>query len=249
MAEALQTVCTTAQRSAGHEQAFLRQTKLTEALLQTYHRRESDLNLLDYGCGVRGVQRVIFEGKKSIRDRLALFDPHAHIVPPATPDVRTVQWHEIFGPDRTTFDIIALSYVLCCVSPEEGRYILRDLRACQPQARLLIVDYTLATRSRMEVLQLLTAREEMKWRDRMGDTAFAETRRRFTRETLEDFVRSAGHDILGHAAPLDDAGIRSAVVTHPERESEIMVQPRQYCRDQQTGGTGLLVPPVVHLPC
>jgi len=201
---------------AGHTEAYLRQCALTGALIDSHHQRKQELNLLDFGCGWRGVQRVIFEGMKNTRDRLALFDPLCEIYPPRSPNERIVEMPEIFSANSIPFDIVALSYVLCCMTPEEGKRILHDLHVFQPQAQLLIVDYTLQNRSQMEVLQLLTSREEMKWRQRMGDQRFASTRRRFTAESFEGFVRAAGHQLQGHAAPLDDFGMRAAVMTMPE---------------------------------
>ncbi|MDO8469078.1 MAG: hypothetical protein Q7S29_04960 [Candidatus Peribacter sp.] len=201
---------------AGHEEAYTRQCELTRALIHTHHQRKPDLDLLDYGCGWRGVQRVIFEGTKNACDRLALFDPICDIHQPRSPNERIVENPEIFSANSIPFDLVALSYVLCCVTPEEGKRILHDLHVLQPQAQLLIVDYTLKNRSQMEVLNLLTSREETKWRQRMGDQSFASTRRRFTAESFEEFVHAAGHRIQGHAAPLDTFGIRAAVLTVPE---------------------------------
>lgn len=203
--------------AAGSLDAFLRQTELTEAMLHTHHQCKSDLDLLDYGCGWRGAQRLIFEGVKRDIDRLALFDPLCDIHPPREPQERIVTEEEILDPRGTLFDVIALSYVLCCVTPDEGRRILSTLHTAQPQAQLLVVDYTLQNRSQMEVLQLLTTREEWKWRQRMGDEDFATTRRRFTVDSLEQFVRSTGYQVQGHAAPLDAFAVRAAVVTLPQR--------------------------------
>ncbi len=216
MAKMLDVALRQIQEPSGHEQAYLHQKALTGALIRTRHMRRPALDLLDYGCGWRGVQRVIFESTKETRDRLALFDPFVQIRPSQTDDVYVAGEREIFGDNRTHFDIVGLSYVLCCVSAEEGQKILRTLHARQPWAQLLIVDYTLHNRSRMEVLALLTAQEEMKWRRRMGEDDFVATRRRFTRHSFEQFVRDAGYDILGHAAPLDRFGIRAAVVTRAQ---------------------------------
>lgn len=207
--------------AAGSLDAFQRQSDLTEAILSTHHCEKLALDLLDYGCGWRGAQRVIFEGTKRNIDRLSLFDPFCAIHPPKEPQERIVTTEEIFADNRIAFDIIALSYVLCCTTPEEGRRILSALREHQPQAQLLIVDYTLHHRSQMEVLNLLTAQEELKWRERMGDAEFSSTRRRFTVESFEEFVRSAGYPILGHAALLDSFGVHAAVVTLPQHSSVI----------------------------
>jgi len=214
MAETLEAAPSCIRQKAGHDQAFMFQTDLTRNLIHTHHQRKPNLNLLDYGCGRRGVQRVIFEGTKQDCDQLALFDPFADIFPPRTDNVSIVKRSEIFGDNRIPFDIVALSYVLCCVSPDEGKRILHALQLLQPQAQLLVVDYTLNNRSQMEVLDLLASQEEMKWRDSMGEEDFATTRRRFTRESLAQFIYDAGYKMADPAIPLDEFGIRAAIVTH-----------------------------------
>ncbi|MFH1444356.1 MAG: hypothetical protein ABIG34_03125 [Candidatus Peregrinibacteria bacterium] len=219
MTDTFEAATSQTEQPAGHEEAFLQQTALTRSLIDEHHVHRPNLNLLEYGCGWRGVQRVILEGIKANHDRLALFDPHAKIRSPEWPNERIVDRAEIFGHNRIPFDIITLSYVLCCVSPEEGQRILQSIRISQPQSSVLIVDYTLKNRSQMEVLALLTSREEMKWRNSMGEEEFAETRRQFTPETLEEFVRSAGHNVRGNAIALDEFGIRAAIQTQPQRRN------------------------------
>ncbi|OIO53278.1 hypothetical protein AUJ46_05375 [Candidatus Peregrinibacteria bacterium CG1_02_54_53] len=214
MTDVFEAATPNTKQPAGHEEAFFRQTAQTQSLIDERRIHKPNLDLLEYGCGWRGAQRVILEGIKTFHDRLALYDPHVEIRPPTCPNERIVDHAEIFGPGRRAFDIITLSYVLCCVSPKTGMGILQSLRAAQPQADMLIVDYTLNNRSQMEVLDLLTSREEMKWREAMGEQEFAETRRQFSPETLAEFVRSSGHNLQGGAIFLDEFGIRAAVVTH-----------------------------------
>ncbi|HAI98644.1 TPA: hypothetical protein DCL30_03875 [Candidatus Peribacteria bacterium] len=201
-----------------HLEAYIMQEKIYRAIVQVRHRSKAALELLDFGCGVRGISRVILEGVSHDTDRLHLFDPYANIMPSPQSNVHIASTQDVHGDNRIPFDVVSLSYVLCCIETEEQAHsLLRKLRLSQPQAVTVIIDYTLRNRSNMEVLHLLNSREEQKWKESMGKDSFAETRRRFTPASLEAFVRDAGYDVLGHAAPLDQEAIRCAVLTRPSR--------------------------------
>ncbi|MDD5026431.1 MAG: hypothetical protein PHH13_03580 [Candidatus Peribacteraceae bacterium] len=198
-----------------HYEAYLKQEGIYAAILRHRHRHKKELDLLDFGCGVRGVSRVILEEISNSRDRLHLFDPYANIMPSPQPNVRIASAQDVHGDNRIPFDVVSLSYVLCCMETEQARPLLRKLRFSQPQAITVIIDYTLQERSNMEVLQLLNSHEEQRWKKGMGEDSFAETRRRFTPASLEAFVRDAGYDVMGHAAPLDQETIRCAILARP----------------------------------
>jgi hypothetical protein len=200
----------------GHFEAYDNQLKLYRAVLTTVRRNGKALEILDFGCGRLGVSRVILQYLMQTRDRLHLYDPLALIEPPLDGNIRIASEKEIFGPERTRFDVIALSYVLCCIPPEDVPPLLQNLKTAQPQARGLFVDYTLADRSDAEVLRLLNAQEERYWLERLGRDDFITVHRRFTRESLEHLL-SSHFRVMGHTAPLDKLGIRAAAVTLPDR--------------------------------
>jgi hypothetical protein len=124
---------------------------------------------------------------------------------------------ELFGDDSVSCDLVNISYVLCLLEPEEARSILNELRNGQSNAVFAIVDYTLQNRTRAEVLGLLSAHEEKKWREKLGDDEFVRTHTRFTHKSLCALLRSAGLCPLNEElSSLDPAGIRSAIIAHPQ---------------------------------
>lgn len=198
-----------------HYEAYCNQERLYQAVLAAQHHLRGALKILDFGCGEEGVSRVILRGSMGDADTLFLYDPEARIHPPRDQRERIASGQNVYGDQRIPFDIVTLSYVLCCMEPQELLPTLQHLRTSQPQAVMIIVEYVLCGRSSLEILGLLTANEEMKWRAYMGEDHFVETRERFTRESLETLLRKAGFSLLGRVAPLDRAGIRAAAVTLP----------------------------------
>lgn len=195
-----------------HYQAYESQLRLYRAVLDTTRGRGKALNVLDFGCGRLGVSRVILQHRLETRDRLHLYDPSACIDPPRDPHVRVASEAEIFGPQRTRFDLMALSYVLCCIPPQEVHGLLQRLRDAQPQARGVFVDYTLADHSEEEVLRLLHADEERNWLKKLGREEFITVHRRFTRDSLLRLV-SSHFRVIGNVFSLDVSGIHAAAVT------------------------------------
>ena len=198
-----------------HFEAYINQETLYRRVLEMLHQIRDKLNILDFGCGPHGVGRMLLRSLKKKDDKLYLFDPHATIEPSRDPNEFIATKQDVYGDARIPFDIVNLSYVLCCMEPIDAIYALKNLKASHSKAMLAIVDYTLRNRSEIEVLQLLTSHEEMKWRRHMGDEAFAHTRRQFTPESLEHLIRMAGYSLLECAIPLDKAGIRAAIVALP----------------------------------
>ncbi|MFH0851885.1 MAG: methyltransferase domain-containing protein [Candidatus Peregrinibacteria bacterium] len=200
----------------GHFEAYDNQRRLYEAVLATARNKGSALEVLDFGCGRLGVSRVILQYLMHTRDRLHLYDPAALIESPRDANVRVASEEEIFGPQRTRFDVMTLSYVLCCVPPRDVFELLKRLKTAQPQARGVFVDYTLADRSETEVLRFLNAQEERSWLEKLGRDEFIAVHRRFSRDSLERLLSSHFH-VMGHAAPLDKQGVRAAAVTLPNQ--------------------------------
>jgi hypothetical protein len=159
---------------------------------------------------------MLLTNLKGREDTLHLFDPYVAIEVPRSPRVRIANTQDVYGDRRLPFDIVNLSYVLCCMRPLDALSALRSLRGSHPHATIVIVEYTLAHRSKMEVLSLLTSDEEMKWRRLMGEDAFAETRRQFSPESLAFLLQFAGHSLQSGVMPLDRSGIRSAAIAVPQ---------------------------------
>lgn len=194
-----------------HFEAYLNQDTLYRDVLAVQHQTRKRLNILDFGCGPHGTGRMLLRNLKEPQDGLHLYDPYANIEQPRVPNEFIATRQHVFGDNRIAFDIVNLSYVLCCMRPTDGRDALEQLRWAHPGASLVVVDYTLQTRSQAEVLQLLNSTEEMKWRRRMGEEAFASTRRQFTPESLQWLVRLSGY-VPQETRPLDAAGMRAGLV-------------------------------------
>ncbi len=172
---------------------------------------KSSITVLDYGCGAeKGVSRTILENVLEQRDLLLLYDTQ-EVQPSRRPNTRVISEALIWSANPVQSDIVNLSYVLCLLPPEEARMLLRDLSYFQHGATLSIVDYTLKHQSRDRVLQLLTANEEQKWRQQMGDAAFLETHMRFSPDGIADLVESAGLRIQ-KTIPLDREQFRTGIV-------------------------------------
>lgn len=193
------------------------QESLYKAVLNTLHLRKDGVSILDFGCGERGVGRVIIEGIMNARDQLHLYDslPEKICPPRNGQGVNIASRENIFGDRRTSYDLINISYVLCMLEPEEAKGILEELRTAHPEALFTIVDYTLNNRTDLDIPNLLSSNEEMKWQQNIGVDEFIRTHTRFTRQSLCALVQSAGlHPMNGRAAALDEDGIRSAIVTY-----------------------------------
>ncbi|MDD3896540.1 MAG: hypothetical protein PHU04_01670 [Candidatus Peribacteraceae bacterium] len=208
-----------------HAHAYDEQVALFRAVAAKQRRRkffEGDthpVEALDYGSGWQGVSRVILEGVLSAREQLFLYDRFAAIKPSGTPNVHQATAKDIFS-GKKQFSIISISYVICCMAPQEARTMLAELQEAQQSAQYVIVDYTLRDRTREEVLALLTSNQEMKWRRHMGEDAFAQTRMQHTPQSLVELVESAGLRARnGKAAPMDPAGLRSAIVAEAQENT------------------------------
>ncbi len=201
-----------------HTHAYYEQVALFHAVANTQRRRRAlardprPIEALDYGTGWQGVSRVILEGVLSAREQLFLYDKFAAIKPSRMPNVHQATPEDIFSGWKQ-FDIISISYVMCCMDPLEARAMLANLQEAQQSAQYVIVDYTLRGRTREDVLALLTSNQEMKWRHHMGEDEFARTRMQHTPASLAALTQSAGLGVWnGKAAPLDPAGMRSAII-------------------------------------
>ncbi len=130
------------------------------------------LRLLDYGTGRKGLARLFLEQHKLPEDQLDLYDPHAQIHPPAKSDrnVRIITQRELMRAPAP-YDVVTLSFVLCCLEPQERSVILSALSASHPQAHLLVLEYILKQHDRAAVCALLQ-REAKAYHRQLEDPAF-----------------------------------------------------------------------------
>jgi hypothetical protein len=189
------------------------QYRLYHSLICTIRNVRGNVSILDFGCGEKGVARIILEGALEEDDSLFLYDRE-----PARANrdlrVEVASRDQIFGPTRRPFDLISMSYVLCHNSSDEARSILVGLHGAQPGARLIIVDYVLYGRSRIDVMLKLNSDAERKWRRGLGEEEFYRMVTRFSLGSLSTMVRHAGYHIFGQPVPLDDDCMRVAIMTH-----------------------------------
>lgn len=196
-----------------HLEAFFKQEKLYQQACNTAHDKAGNraITALDYGCGAeRGVSRTILENMLEQRDALLLYDEQI-VRPSRRPNTRVVTEHAIWSPNPIKCDLISLSYVLCMMQRDEAKSLLQDLKNFQPDADFCIVDYTLRRQTRERVMQLLTADEEKKWLNALGEKDFLETHMRFGQEDIAGIAEDAGLRVH-HAQPLDADGLRGGVL-------------------------------------
>lgn len=198
----------------GHYEACSIQHRIyAEAITSLSKDRERPLNILDFGCGVRGSGRVLIAGIISgTAHRLSLLDPFASIKKPRNQRTTIKSTTEVFeGTER--FDLINLSYVLCCIDPKAVTEILRTLKIQNPTAAFTIIDYILKGRARNEVLRLLDSAWEKKCFNRQSDGDFVEQHMRFDESLLINLVQDAGISMSAKSTfPLDGQNLRYAIV-------------------------------------
>ena len=209
--------CTTTVGHGYHWSAYDMQESLYATTVQSCRRNGSEsVDALDFGAGPYGVSRMILEHVLDLRrDHLALFDPYTPITQPTKHHVTEVSEDEIYSLTHAPFDIISVSYILCCMEPCRAKIMLAKLQKAQRAATYMFVDYTLRGMTRKDVLALLTAREEMKWRAHMGEDTFARTRTQHTRASLAALIHESGLRVLTHES-LDPKGYRTGVVARAD---------------------------------
>ena len=156
------------------------------------------------------------ETKMNAGEELALYDPSADIADPIFPDrVHIVSEREAMLTSGDHFNMVNISYVLCLLEPQEARRILSDLVSAHPNAQFLVTDYVL--KGREDLLKLLDANEEERWRKLLGPEEFNRTHTRFDAESLECVLMNGG---LVHPGTqswyLDRSGIRATMITEPD---------------------------------
>ncbi|MDD4318779.1 MAG: hypothetical protein PHW10_00405 [Candidatus Peribacteraceae bacterium] len=173
-------------------------------------RQNDPVEVLDFGTGENGVSRIIFQSILTNRGRLALFDkPDVPIHFPRDAHVRIAQAHEVYGYPMPPFDLVNLSYVLCCLGNEDPALTLLLLQEYHRRALFSVVDYTMRGRSREETLALLNSASERRWQKRMGEDAFVAARTRHTADSLRSLLEDASFDIMQQES-LDSLGLRTA---------------------------------------
>jgi len=226
-------------RRAGHCEAAANQLRLYGREVAHLHRQqeqEGPISILDFGSGEKGVGRMFLEETvRHTEDRLMLYDPEADIASPMHKQVSIVSSKNVFGDNAEHFDIVHLSYVLCCMEPHEAHRALRSLQEAHPNASWIIIDYVLSGRNALEVLGLLQSREERKWIKRLGEEEFVRVHTRFSVDSLVELVRQSGISVLNDNVEfLDGAHMRVAITAqgspispphtppssrHPQRET------------------------------
>lgn len=203
-----------------HDRAYYNQRELYESTVNMLrnHKKAADtsetIEALDFGTGPYGVARMILGNVLSSRlDHLSLFDPYAEVRKPRRNNEKEITGDKIYGPMPTRFDIISLSYLLCCMEPEKAQKMLQGLLQAQHDATYIFIDYTLQGMTREQVLALLVSDREIKWRTDMGDDDFFRTRTQHTRASLAALVQSSGFELIGNEAmEMDPNGYRAGMV-------------------------------------
>lgn len=169
---------------------------------------------------------MLLESLSKQGDRLSLFDPEARVDPPLPAYqlcVDIVGEEHVYGDRAPAYDLINLSYVLCFLEPEDAKVVLENLRMRHPCALFTIVDYVLAGRSQMEVLSLLSAGEECRWRERMGVEGFCRAHTRFSLSSLLSLTQDSGMQVLnGQGEYLDSKNLRAAILCQPAVEEQLI---------------------------
>lgn len=177
-------------------------------------RSNAPLEVLDFGTGPCGTSRVILQSILETRGRLALFDKQSVVIePPLRPHVHIAPEYDVYGYPNPDFDLISLSYVLCCLGETDPALTLLTLREYHRTSLMTIVDYTMKNFPRNAVLRLLNTHAEQEWMRRDQDH-FVEARTQFTPQSLRTFAEQCGYDVIVQQ-PLDPIGIRSALLLQP----------------------------------
>ncbi len=197
-------------REGRHMQAYLRMQELYRKRMGSVRRREGAVHALDFGTGEDGVARGILDTYVEPGDTVSLYDPAAKIAPPRKHE-RVVGREEVFGPMPAGVNVVSIAFVLSLLEPHEARNTLRALREAHPDAEFIIVDYLL--KGRLDLAELLVAKEEVKWRRSIGDAEFVRTRTRFDVGELCNMLGDSGMPVCeSDVQPLDDKSMRGAVV-------------------------------------
>lgn len=199
-----------------HMQAFLRMQGLYKQRISHIRSSQGAVHALDFGTGKDGLSRGLIEERLLPGDSLALYDRHAAIAQPRGQS-RIVGAQEAFGYDRGKVNLVSIAFVLCLLEPEEARRTLTALREAHPEAEFIIVDYIL--KGKEQLVQLLQANEEKKWRRAIGDPEFIRTHTRFDVDGLCGLLEESGMPVThAEVLPLDDRGIRAGVSVRPASE-------------------------------
>ncbi len=203
-------------KNGSHMEAFFNYEGICRGMMDMIRKKTGGLKILDFGTGHYGMGRAVMEPNMKSGEELALYDPSADIANPIRSDrVHIVGEREAMLSGGVDFDMVNISYVLCHLEPEEARRILQDLVFAHPNAKFLVTDYVL--KGRENLLVLLNAHEEEKWKKRMGSEEFDRTHSRFDAESLESVLVDGG---LAHPGSqswyLDRSGIRASMITEPD---------------------------------
>lgn len=173
--------------------------------------------VLDFGTGRCGAGRVFLEPRiAKLGGELHLYDPHADILPSCYNGTMAVKGSSVYGPQKEEYDIVNLSYVLGTMPEAVAGAVLRELRANQPRAVFVVVDYILRYRSKAKVLDTLTTDSEMRIRKEEGEERFAAMRSQHDVASLSGMIKSAGLHRVHAAQILDSLPSRLGVVTSNE---------------------------------
>lgn len=169
-----------------------------ESLLEKLRLKKKKETLcgLDVGSGRKGTARMVLEHAKREQDLLALYDPETEVQ--ATSGVHIVPTLEVpkaLGGSEEC-DLVNIAYVLCILPEQTRSALLGALRLRHPQATFTVIDYILRGRERNDILRTLNSSNERKWRERMQDDRFVETRASFDLPLLEDTVSQCGFQVL-----------------------------------------------------
>ncbi len=201
----------------GHLQASIRQQQIYSYLFSgmANQTQRDTLNVLDFGTAYRGASRSFLEGQignKAGRS-LKLYDPYTRIAPPIYPNVSIIDEHAVFGINAEEFDVINLSYVLCCLDGVEATELLSKIIEQHPDAVLTVFDYVLKNRDKARVLDVLCTKQEMIWRKKMGDDAFFQSRSYYAINELAEVVTDAGGTVL-HQEHLSNRQLRACILAN-----------------------------------
>ncbi len=165
---------------------FLLQKERVERL----HR----LRIVDVGTGRKGIARLLLQNAIAHDDSLELYDPQTPIAQPGKkyPNVHVTDAAAL-EHEAASFDVVSLSFVLCCKSDAEQISILRELREKFPKASLFLLEYIL--QGRHDVHDILRTDHAAAHQCDLTNQEFSHLHSRFTLASLVHFVEEQGWNV------------------------------------------------------